>query len=104
MSAAPNVMECKQPPKVVRLVVSTARCEAKGDCEEVCPYDVFTVRKLNDAERKALPFVTRLKVMAHGGKQAFVTNPENCHSCGLCVAACPEKAIRLVHYDAETAP
>lgn len=104
MSAAPNVTDCKQPPKVVRPVVSKDRCEAKGDCEEVCPYDVFKIRKLDDAERKALSFMTWLKVMAHGGKQAFVVNPEACHSCGLCVAACPEKAIRLVRFETGAEP
>ena len=95
MSSSPNVTECKQPPKVVRPVIDTHKCEGAGDCETVCPYEVFGLRKLTAGERKALPFGPWLKVLAHGGKQAFVVNPEACHSCGLCVAACPEKAIRL---------
>jgi len=41
-----------------------------------CPYEVFTLRKLTAAERKAMPFGPWLKVIAHGGKQAFVTNPD----------------------------
>src|SRR6185436_13437858 len=102
MSTAPNVTECKQPPKTVRPMVSTQKCEGKGDCEEVCPYGVFNVRKLDDGERKALSFMNWIKVMAHGGKQAFVINPEACHACGLCVAACPEKAIRLVRFETES--
>ena len=104
MSSPPNVTECKQPPKTVRPLVLTDRCEGKEDCEEVCPYGVFKVRKLDAAERKALSFMTWAKVTAHGGKQAFVVNPESCHACGLCVRACPEKAIRLVRFEEEAAP
>jgi 4Fe-4S ferredoxin len=102
MPPEPNVTECKQPPKTVRPLIDTARCEGKEDCEEVCPYGVFEVRKLDAAERKALSLMSWVKVMAHGGKQAFVIHPENCHSCGLCVRACPEKAIRLVRFEEVT--
>jgi NAD-dependent dihydropyrimidine dehydrogenase PreA subunit len=34
-------------------------------------------------------------VLVHGGVQAFVVNGDECHACGLCATACPEKAIRL---------
>jgi NAD-dependent dihydropyrimidine dehydrogenase PreA subunit len=95
MAAAPQPAECKQPPKVVAPVVDTHRCEGAGDCEEVCPYGVFALRKLTKGERKALPFGPWLKVLAHGGKQAFVVNGDECRACGRCVSACPEKAIRL---------
>jgi NAD-dependent dihydropyrimidine dehydrogenase PreA subunit len=90
-----NTDDCKQPPGVAAPVIDTGRCEGKDDCVRVCPYDVFTVRKLTGGERAALPFFVRLKVAVHGGRQAFVTSPDQCHSCGLCVAACPEHAIRL---------
>ena len=90
-----DTSSCKQPPGVVAPVVDSHKCEGKEDCVRVCPYDVFTVRKLSTDERAALPFFVRLKVAVHGGKQAFVTKPDQCHSCGLCVTACPEKAIRL---------
>jgi 4Fe-4S ferredoxin len=53
------------------------------------------VRKLTDAERAGLGFLTRFKVFVHGGKQGFVERPADCHACGLCVTACPEKAIQL---------
>ncbi|MGH6873137.1 MAG: 4Fe-4S dicluster domain-containing protein [Rhizomicrobium sp.] len=87
--------DCKQPAGVVAPVIDTNKCEGKEDCVRVCPYGVFEVRKLSDDERAARPFFVRLKVMVHGGKQAFAVNADQCHSCGLCVAACPEKAIRL---------
>lgn len=86
--------ECKEAGRLVP-VIDTSRCEAKDDCVEVCPYDVFVVRKLTDTERAALPLRTRFKVFVHGGKQAFVERPSDCHACGLCVTACPERAIKL---------
>ena len=90
-----DAVDCKQPAGVVAPVIDSHRCEGKEDCVRVCPYDVFEVRKLTDDERSALPFFVRLKVMVHGGKQAFAVHADQCHACGLCVAACPEKAIRL---------
>lgn len=92
-------VECTQPPKVVAPVIDAHRCEGAGDCANVCPYDVFEVRKLAPAELKALPFVPWLKVLIHGGKQGFVTTPDVCQACGLCVAACPEKATRLIRLE-----
>jgi 4Fe-4S ferredoxin len=101
MSAAPPSADCKQPSGVVAPVINAHRCEGAGDCEDVCPYHVFALRKLTKPEMKALPFGPWLKVLAHGGKQAFVVNGEACHACGLCVAACPEKAIRLARIATE---
>jgi len=86
---------CKQPGRVVPLV-DRNRCEAKKDCVRVCPYHVFEIRPLSAADKSALSFVGRMKAWAHGNEQAFVVNGPDCHACGLCVTACPEKAIRLV--------
>ncbi|EQA34736.1 4Fe-4S binding domain protein [Leptospira inadai serovar Lyme str. 10] len=36
--------------------------------------------------------------MFHGPNKAYVVRPEDCHACGLCVAACPEKAVRLISF------
>jgi 4Fe-4S ferredoxin len=72
------------------------RCEAKADCVRVCPYHVFEIRPLGAEEKRGLSLLGRLKALAHGGRQAFATNAEACHACGLCVKACPEDAIRLV--------
>ena len=77
-------------------VIDRNRCEAKADCVRVCPYAVFEVRRLAAEERAGLSFVGRLKLLVHGGKQAFAVHADACHACGLCVKACPEKAIRLV--------
>ena len=93
MTAAPIV--CKHPPGVVAPVIDATRCEGKDDCVRVCPYDVFILRPLTMTERRALPLVARVKVFVHGGKQGFVINPDQCRGYGLCIAACPEKAIKL---------
>ena len=95
MAAAELPPSCKEESGRLRPIIDTRRCEAKGDCLEVCPYDVFEIRKLTAEEKGRLGLLTRLKVFAHGNKQAFVVKPESCHACGLCVRACPEKAIKL---------
>lgn len=95
MSTSEDKPGCPQPAGVVSPVVDASRCEGKEDCVRVCPYDVFEVRKLSSVESRTLPLLTRFKVMVHGGRQAFVVHADQCHSCGLCVAACPEHAIRL---------
>ena len=80
----------------VQPLIDRARCEAKADCVRVCPYHVFEVRRLSDEERGALGWIARGKLLFHGGRQAFAVRAADCHACGLCVSACPERAIRLV--------
>ena len=87
---------CKAEPGAFAPVIDHARCEGKKDCVEVCPYDVFEVRVATGAERSGLGLMAQLKSLAHGHKKAFAINPDQCHACGLCVAACPETAIRLL--------
>jgi NAD-dependent dihydropyrimidine dehydrogenase PreA subunit len=90
----PVPRSCDDQPGRKAPAIDRDRCEGKADCERVCPYGVFTLRPLTDDERRCLSFVGRLKLRAHGGKQAFADDAL-CHACGLCVAACPEKAITL---------
>jgi 4Fe-4S ferredoxin len=91
----PNNEACKGTPGKVAPVIDRNRCEAKEDCVRVCPYNVFTVRKLGPDEKAAMSMLGRLKAFAHGNRQAFVVQPEACHACQLCIPACPEQAIRL---------
>lgn len=85
---------CKQQ-GLLAPVIDRNRCEGKEDCVRACPYDVFELGVLGSAERAKLSLVGKLKAWSHGGRQAFAVRAEDCHGCGLCVEACPEKAIKL---------
>ena len=87
--------ECKQEPGVFRPVVHRSKCEGKRDCIEVCPYDVFEVRRMDDADFAQLSFFAKLKSRAHKRQTAYTPRADRCQACGKCVAACPEKAIKL---------
>jgi 4Fe-4S ferredoxin len=73
------------------VTVDPRRCEGKEKCVEVCPMGVFAMGSMEPG----LPFLIRLKVRVHGGKQAKAERGHLCAGCGLCVEACPEKAIRV---------
>ncbi len=88
--------ECKAAPATYAPVVDHARCEAKGDCVKVCPYDVFEVKPIAASDYRALPWLSRLKVRVHGMRTAYTPRADLCLACGLCVVACPERAIRLI--------
>jgi len=87
--------ECRAAPGRWRPVVARARCEGKRDCVAVCPHDVFEVRRMDDADFAALGFFAKLKSRAHGRQTAYTVAADACQACGLCVVACPEKAITL---------
>ena len=79
-----------------RPVVDRNACEGKRDCVEVCPYGVFEVRRINDEDFSGLSFLGKLKSRAHSRLSAYTPQASLCQACGLCVVACPEKAITLV--------
>jgi NAD-dependent dihydropyrimidine dehydrogenase PreA subunit len=79
-------------------VVNHDACEGKRDCVEVCPYDVFEVRQIDDRDFSRLSFFGKLKSRAHGRLTAYTPQANLCQACGLCVVACPEKAITLVSH------
>ena len=89
-------VECKAAPGAFLPVVNRSRCEGKSDCVAVCPYDVFVVGAIDAAQYAALPALVRLKLWAHGKQTAHTPNAGACQACGLCVVACPERAITLV--------
>jgi NAD-dependent dihydropyrimidine dehydrogenase PreA subunit len=87
--------DCKCDAGFMIPIIDPIRCEAKGPCVPICPYDVLVIRTVPEEEKAQLSMMGRLKLFVHGGKQAFAENPDACHGCGLCVRVCPEKAIKL---------
>jgi NAD-dependent dihydropyrimidine dehydrogenase PreA subunit len=87
--------QCRQPPGRFIPVIDRNRCEGKGPCVPACPYDVLEMGRIGPQEKSTLNLVGRLKAFAHGGKQVFVTDPDQCRACGECVKVCPEHAITL---------
>ncbi len=90
-----HLPECKQAAGSFHPVVDRNRCEGKGDCERVCPVQVFAVGTLSAELRAGLSLRGRIKGLVHRWQQAVIVHAERCEACGLCVSACPEKAITL---------
>lgn len=91
--------ECKAEPGTWAPVVNRARCEGKEDCVEVCPYNVFEIGRIADDEYRAFGFFTRMKLKVHKMKTVYTPNADACRACGLCVVACPEKALTLARVE-----
>jgi len=82
--------------KPIRPVIDRNRCEGKDECVRVCPYGVFTVRRMADEDFTKLSVIGKLKSIAHRRRTAYADRIDACHACGACVTACPEKAIKLL--------
>jgi 4Fe-4S ferredoxin len=91
-----SVTECKQPAGVIKPVVDFNRCEGKSDCVRVCPENVFALARIEDKDYRELGILSQFKLRVHGMQVAYTPNVDACRSCGLCVSACPEKAITLI--------
>ncbi len=89
-------VECKGQPGRVAPLVDFNRCEAQADCERVCPYGVFEIRRIEDSDRAKLSLRGKIKTWVHGPNKAYTPNADSCHACKLCVDVCPENAITLV--------
>ena len=87
--------QCSAEAGVFKPVIDRNRCEGKEACVAICPYQVFSMGIVERGDRNALTLAGRVKGFVHRWHQAFATNAQACHACGLCVTACPEKAITL---------
>jgi 4Fe-4S ferredoxin len=90
-----STANCKQARGVIVPVVNLKRCEGKGDCVDVCPENVFEVRRIDNSDYQVLNTFQKFKLRVHGMQVAYTPNADACRSCGLCVSACPEHAITL---------
>ncbi|MFZ6657173.1 4Fe-4S binding protein [Undibacterium sp. TJN19] len=86
---------CKQDPGLFIPIVNFGKCEGKGDCLDVFPENVFEIRRIDTPAYKALGLLAQIKLRLHGMQVAYTPNTDACRACGLCVTACPEKAISL---------
>jgi 4Fe-4S ferredoxin len=93
---AANSDPCGSVGGAVKPRIDPHRCEGKADCVRVCPFEVFEIVRVADETFRKLPLLVRLKLRFHGRRQAETPRAQDCHACGLCVAACPEDAIELV--------
>jgi NAD-dependent dihydropyrimidine dehydrogenase PreA subunit len=79
-------------------IVNFNNCGGKEDCVVVCPYDVFEMRPISKEDKEKLNLKGKIKTFFFEQK-AYVTKPDLCHSCGLCIQTCPEKAIKLTRFN-----
>ncbi|MGA9659353.1 MAG: ferredoxin family protein [Asticcacaulis sp.] len=87
---------CTQPAGHFIPVIDRNRCDGKADCVVICPYEVFDLGILPPESRKDIRGIAKIKGFVGGWKQSFAVRSDACRACGLCVTACPEKAITLV--------
>jgi len=96
--------KCRAEPGHFRPVVARDRCEGKRDCVDVCPYGVFEVRRMEDSDFAQLSVFGKFRSIVHGRKTSYTPQADACQACGLCVVACPEKAIQLVEFKSQPEP
>jgi len=87
--------KCLAPPGRWTPVIDREKCEGKKECVDVCPYSVFELGTLTDAEFETLSLKGKFKARRHDRKTARTPLADACRACGLCVVACPEDAITL---------
>jgi NAD-dependent dihydropyrimidine dehydrogenase PreA subunit len=85
---------------MAKITIDPRRCEGHRTCVQVCPEGVLALRVVGADQ----PLLVKWRVALHGGHQAAVVDEAACTGCGLCLAACPERAITLTEPDSVTLP
>jgi 4Fe-4S ferredoxin len=75
-------------------VIDLRHCKACGKCVEVCPNGVIEIRNINLTDYERLGWFARMKIRHHDMQIACVIHSDDCQSCGQCLKACREHAIR----------
>ena len=88
MISAPEPMETTGR---FRVRVNPGRCENRQECLLICPTDVFEMTRPAGIWNP----LTRMKVLAHGGRIANPAREAQCIGCMACVSQCPEGAITV---------
>jgi 4Fe-4S ferredoxin len=86
---------CKKESGILMPIINLSKCEGKEPCVTICPYNVLEMQRITESDYNQLTFKGKLKTFIHGKNKAYLVKPDQCHSCGLCVTACPENAIKL---------
>lgn len=82
-------------PSTSPVFVNLDACDGCGLCVDVCPKGLFEMKELSDEEHGQLSFVGKIKVRIKGRTKSYVTQPDDCISCGKCVRSCHERAITV---------
>ena len=72
------------------------KCESDGICVKSCLFKVFEMNLISDRQFSKLSLIGKIKTLFHGRNKAIVIYPYQCTGCGVCIIACPEKAIKLI--------
>lgn len=83
---------CSETSGILTPVVNLNNCGGKEDCIPACPYNVLEMTTISEEDKLKGKLKTFFKP-----KKAYITNANLCYACGLCVKACPERAIKLIH-------
>lgn len=75
-------------------VIDLRHCKGCGECVQACPQSVLEVRSIDPFIYERLGWFARTKIRHHGMQVATVIRIDDCQSCGECLEACREHAIR----------